>query len=142
MAYKFTASILLGMGMLLSPCFAQEINKNDFIEQENERLREIKLLDLDLQRSSLKLKQKEILTKMAQLNHVPADDQQHTAEHLVLKGIIEQGEIRQAIVQDNGKTSTLKKGDAILGQQIIRIEKNKVVFKDALGQEKEILLGG
>ena len=40
----------------------------DFMREENERLKAIKILNLDLERADLELKQKEIQVKMAKLN--------------------------------------------------------------------------
>lgn len=122
----------------------------DFIEEENAQLRKIKLLDLDVTRAQLQLKQKEIQVKLAALNPV-SDRTQHlheTPQAVEALGIIAQGVIYidhqyQAIVQVNNNVVTVTSGDLLPGGfTVMDINAKQVVLKDAQDVETIILIGG
>lgn len=122
----------------------------DFIAEENAQLRKIKLLDLDVAKAQLQLKQKEIQVKLAALN--PVENVTHhsnlTTHDIEAFGVIVRGVIYidshyQAILQLNNNIVTVKSGDLINGgYKVVDIKSNQVVLNDAQGLEKIILVGG
>ncbi len=114
-----------------------------FINQENERLREIKLLDLDVMRADLQLKQKEIqskLSKYEQSSEVNIKDV--ASDPIKLNGIVQLGAEKQAIVLINGSVTYFKIGQFIdSAYKVKSISDDRMVITDEQGQEKIIMIG-
>jgi hypothetical protein len=121
----------------------------EFMNLENERLREIKLLDLDVTRANLRLKQREAETKLVQLNQEYAIPSSKISSNdplvspMVLKGVMKVGKEYQAIARVKDKIINVKEGDELdIGLKVLRIENDKVVYKGTNDEEMVLSLGG
>ena len=117
---------------------------HEFIEQEDDRLREIRLLSLDLQRADLRSK----LSKLDQEINVgvttPVKNGYDPGVSLIkFKGIMDLGSGSQALALVNDRNVTVMVGDAIgEGYVVVRIDEDRLVLKDKAGKERIIELGG
>jgi hypothetical protein len=113
----------------------------DFIQQENERLKDIKLLNLDLERASLELKKKEIEQKMAQFHKEEnvmsqEDDDGVSRPSIKLLGVFLGGLKKQAVLSINGKQVNCKEGQYIEGINIASIDSRLVTVQYADGEKQ------
>ncbi len=117
---------------------------DDFIDQENKRMREIKLLNLDLQRADLrsrikKLDQEDNFTSM--LNEKKEQDTENFP--IKLQGIVRIGNERLGLLLDHSVRVSAKAGQMLRGDvTVVRIDDDKAVLRTKDGKEKVILIGG
>lgn len=120
-----------------------------FLNQENARLREIKMLDLDVTKANLQLKQKEIESKIAQLTpakesgeeFLKPSETKEKGSAFRLKGILTVSGERVAMIQINEQVLNLKKGDVFNSDyKIFRIDIRDVVITDLKGNQTTISL--
>ncbi len=115
----------------------------DFIEQENQRLREIKLLDLDLQRADLRAKISKLDQDNTALMPKGSKEVSSTEFPIKLKGVMSIAQDRQALMMVNEKKISVRVGGVVgEGFMVMRIDDDKVVLKDKDGKEKIIVIGG
>ena len=121
---------------------------NDFVNEEDEKLKEIKLLDLDLQRADLELKRKEIEQKINQLDKVESfplmKEHDQNAESVVILPSIKLLSIfisdlnKKAVISVNGVNSTVIEGQHIDSFLVKAIDSRKIVLQFSDGQIKEL----
>jgi|GEM_PF-6200593 len=112
---------------------------DDFIQKENEKLKDIKLLNLDLERSSLELKKREIEQKITQINKsedpLPISNHENATEVKLIKptlkllGIFESMGKKQALLNINGTNMNVKEGQNINGMIVKSINQQGVVME-------------
>ncbi len=123
---------------------------NDFIQQENEKLKSIKLLNLDLERADLELKKKEIEQKITKLNKseggLSASSQESTTDLkttrpvVKLVSIFESKTMKQAMLSIDGVNVNVKEGQQMDGVVIKSIDPQAVMVKYEDGQTQELRL--
>ncbi|MBI3601272.1 MAG: hypothetical protein HY209_00015 [Candidatus Omnitrophica bacterium] len=123
---------------------------NDFIQQENEKLKSIKLLNLDLERADLELKKKEIEQKIAQLNKsegtLSASSQENTTDLktsrpiIKLLSIFESKTMKQAMLSIDGVNINVKEGQQMDEMVVKSINLQTVIVEYEDGQTQELRL--
>jgi hypothetical protein len=123
---------------------------DDFINKENNKLKDIKLLNLDLERAGLELKRKEIEQKISQLNKtegtVPLSFQETSVDVkpsrplVKLVGIFESAMKKQAMLSINGQRRNVKEGQDIEGIVIKAIQSQAITIQYQDGQVQDIYL--
>ena len=121
---------------------------NDFIDQEDEKMKGIKLLNLDLERASLELKKKEIEQKMAQLNKSEgtfsvtsqdaASDETMHKPVVKLISIFQSPAGKQAVLNVNGVNINVKEKQQIDGVTIKTIDSQEVIVQYADGDSQHL----
>lgn len=118
---------------------------NEFIHQENERLKNIKLLNLDVEWANLKLKKKEIEQKIVQLDKAGGAGPSPTltpgvSDKPVMKllGIFESDAFKKAILNINGAKVNVQEGEQINGMLVKSITPQSVVLQFEDGQTQEL----
>ncbi len=121
---------------------------NDFINQENEKIKDIKLLNLDLQKADLELKKREIEQKIDRLSKVSMpmikrDDTNGSAVDIgipILKviSIFVSDNNKKAVISFNGVNRQVHEGDKIESYNIQNIDPQRVIIKDSNGQTQEL----
>lgn len=134
-----------GSGETIEDFQFQEMN--DFIHQENEKIKGIKLLNLDLQRVDLELKKKEIELKIDQLSKgsmsnikIEEGSSQPRISLPVLKlvSIFVSDNSKRAVISFNGVNRSVNEGDEIQSLSIQNINRQRVIVKDVNGQIQEL----
>ena len=104
----------------------------DFIRQEDDRLKDIKLLSLDLEKADLEFKKKEIQTKMAGLSGTVAQDKGAPASgdltDIRVSGIVIKEGVGHAFISVEGKIFYVREGQDIGGKMKITKITDQVVF--------------
>ena len=123
---------------------------NDFIHTENEKLKDIRLLNLDLEKYNLEFKKKEIEQKMAQLNKlenpmIPSNQENIAGSKMVkpvlkLKSIFENEAKKQAMLSINGININVKQGEKVSGVTIKIISPQLVAVEYEDGDTQELHL--
>ena len=122
-----------------------------FLNEEQARLKDIKLLNLDLEKASLEFKKKELQSKTAQLAHVPEipsvsamDNNREPLKPVVkLIGLTVNGGFKQALIQSNGILYTVKEGEAFAdGLSVKSIASDKISIQHTDGKEEQIVFSG
>ncbi len=118
---------------------------NDFIRQENEKLKNIKLLNLDVEWANLKLKKKEIEQKIVQLDKAEGTGALPTltpgvSDKPVIKllGIFESDVFKKAVLNINGAKVNVQEGEQINGMLVKSITPQSVVLQSEDGQTQEL----
>ncbi len=119
---------------------------HDFMRQENERLKVIKMLNLDVERADLELKKREIEVKIVELNKgqgsaavLPAVA---TGSVLKVAGIFMNGEMREALMDLDGVHVSVHEGQKLNNGIVIKkISADEVLIQHEDGQEEGIGLG-
>jgi hypothetical protein len=111
----------------------------DFIRQEDDRLKDIKLLSLDLEKADLEFKKKEIQTKMAGLGGTVAQDKGAPASGPAIGGagdlpdvrvsgiVIKEG-VGHAFISVEGRIFYVREGQDIGGKMKITKITDQAVF--------------
>ncbi len=120
---------------------------NDFIHKENEKFKDIKLLNLDVEKFGLELKKKEIEQKIAQLNKsksfssIPGQsDQKALKSNVKLIGIFESATKKQAVLNIDGIDINAQEGENIGGMVIKTINHQAVIVQYQDGNIQELRL--
>ena len=122
----------------------------DFMREENERFKAIKILNLDLERADLELKQKEIQVKMAQLNKESGAlinsngsmSVKPAKPLLKISGIFLTDEGKEALINVNGANQNAREGEQIAsGIAVKKITSTAVTVQYADGQIQEFKFG-
>ena len=120
-----------------------------FIQQEDERLKDIKILTLDLEKSGLELKKKEIQVKMAELSGAPAPDKGAGGfagtglPDVRVSGIVINDRLKQAFISVDGKVFPAREGQELENKmKIIKITGQSVSIQCADGQTRQLGLSG
>ena len=99
-----------------------------FIQQEDERLKDIKILSLDVEKTELEFKKKEILAKMSGLNQGHEQERSNSLSKPLdnvldvhLAGVLINGNDKLAFINFNGKVLTVREGEEF-GDQIKALE--------------------
>ncbi len=104
----------------------------DFIRQEDDRLKDIKLLSLDLEKADLELKKKEIQTKMAGLSGTVTQDKSAPASgglpDVRVSGIVIKEGIGRAFISVEGKIFYVREGQDIGDKMKITKIADQAVF--------------
>lgn len=118
---------------------------HDFIQQENERLKNIKLLNLDVEWANLKLKEKEIEQKIGQLDKALGSMAPSTAgvgmrDKPVMKllGVFESDAFKKAVVAIDGLRINVQEGEHVNGMLVKSITPQTVVLQWEDGQTQEL----
>ena len=115
-----------------------------FIQQEDERLKDIKLLSLDLEK-------KQIQAKMAELGGAVAQDKgiRSSAEtvdkplDIRVSGIVINDTVKQAFISIDGKTFSVREGREITDKiKVVKITGQSVSIQYADGQTRQLGLPG
>lgn len=130
----------------------QNSNKQDdsneienFIKKEDEKLKDIKMLNLDLEKANLELKKREVEQKMYRLEgnvtNVILEKQKDIDKPILsLVAIFEVSNIRSAIISVNGSRMNLKGGQEINGFIVKEITERMVVIQSPDGEKHELFL--
>ncbi|MBF0490607.1 MAG: hypothetical protein HQL15_08355 [Candidatus Omnitrophica bacterium] len=122
---------------------------DDFIKQENERLKDIKLLNLDLERANLELKRREIEQKMVQLNKADGavslegegdSDTQSNRPVIKLLGTFASASLKQAVLNVNGTSVHVKEGTDMDSFVVGSISPQAVIIQYEDGESQEFRL--
>ena len=121
----------------------------EFMRQENERIKAIKILHLDLERSNLELKKKEIEIKMADLNKnqspsLPVNPAPGSFQPLMMKlsGIFVRGDQREALMEVDGSHVQVRAGGRLRdGITVKKIDSDQVVLEYTDGKQQIFTLG-
>ncbi len=124
-----------------------------FFNEEQERIKTIKLLNLEVEKASLEFKKQEIQSKMAELNHgasavlapVSATGQEQGVPKPVFKvmGLTVSGKFKQALIQADGVLYAVSPGGSFgAGHQVKSIDADKVVVQKSDGTQEEIVFNG
>ena len=104
----------------------------DFIRQEDDRLKDIKLLSLDLEKADLEFKKKEIQTKMAGLSGTVAPDKGVPASgdlpDIRVSGIVIKEGVGHAFISVEGKIFYVREGQDIGDKMKITKITDQAVF--------------
>ena len=115
----------------------------EFLRQENERLKTIKILNLDLERANLEFKKKEIEIKLADLNkgggtsNPAANSGQPSA--LSVEGIFVNGTSQWAFMNVNGTRVQVKPGQTMRDGTVIKEINTDAVIVQYSDARKEII---
>jgi hypothetical protein len=118
-----------------------------FMGQEDERIKAIKILDLDLQRADLELKKRQIEVKLADLNKSNAALSPLTASGFLkpafkLSGIFMSGSHREALIDVQGANIQAEEGKMIQdGVIVAKINTDSALLKYADGKQETLNLG-
>ncbi len=123
---------------------------NDFIQQENEKLKNIKLLNLDLEHANLELKKKEIEQKISKLDKsegaLSASNQENTTDLKTIRPVVklvsifESKTMKQAILSIDGVNINVKEGQQMDGVVIKSINSQAVMVEYEDGQIQKLSL--
>ena len=122
----------------------------EFMRQANERLKSIKILNLDLERADLELKKREIEEKIIGLNKdqntapIGLDSSTGLVKPMSFKvvGIFLNGNARQAIVSIDGRFIQVQEGQSIRqGVLVNKINADSVIFGYPDGKQETINFG-
>ena len=120
---------------------------NDFINQENEKLKDIKLLNLDLEKVGIELKRREIEQKIAQLDKTegilaPTQDSSGDIKlskpQVRLVGVFESASKKQAVLSINGEHINVKEGQEVEDIVVKTIKPQGVTIQYQDGQLQEL----
>ncbi len=119
---------------------------NDFIHEENERAKDIKLLSLDLEKAGLILKKKEIEQKIELLRRpqngdllkTDEDQESKSVSKFKLISVFVSSSVKKAILNINGVNYDFKEGQQIGDITVASIEPEKVVIKLSNGLTQDI----
>ncbi|MDO8675412.1 MAG: hypothetical protein Q7K71_04775 [Candidatus Omnitrophota bacterium] len=104
----------------------------DFIRQEDDRLKDIKLLSLDLEKADLEFKKKEIQAKMAGLSGTVAQDKGTPAPgglpDIRVSGIVIKEGVGHAFISVEGRIFYVREGQDIEGKMKITKITDQAVF--------------
>lgn len=118
-----------------------------FIRLEHERMRALKILNLDLERANLELKKREIELKLSDLNKgmvTPAMglSSGHETSELVLAGVFINKSKKAALFKLDGRMVHVPQGSLINEQMTLKeVKENSVVLEQADGGLQTIQLG-
>ena len=122
----------------------------DFMQQEDERLKAIKILNLDLERANLELKKKEVESKLAVLNqdHVFLPEAlklpSSSLQPMVFKvnGVFLTEKIRLAMININGTSTQVAEGQLMReGVLVKRINPEAVTLEYPDGKQEILSVG-
>ena len=126
------------------------LQMNDFIHKEDDKIKDIKLLNLDLEKSTLELKKREIEQKIAQLQRrevsfvLPSKDDRDDAKEvkpfIKLRSIFESQFKKQAVLNIDGTDINVTEGQKIKGVVIRGINQKVVVVEYGDGATEELSL--
>ncbi len=135
---------------LISNEGSDDAKMEDFIREENDKIKDIKLLNLDLERANLEFKKKEIEQKMAQLNKEEEgatlsgarsiSDTSFSSLKLKLIGIFESALKKKAVLNINGVHFNVIEGEKVEGFLVGAIKSQSIVIKYNNGEEEELYL--
>ncbi len=104
----------------------------DFIRQEDDRLKDIKLLSLDLEKADLEFKKKEIQTKMAGLSGAVTQDKGAPASgglpDVRVSGIVIKEGVKHAFISVEGRIFYVREGQDIGDKMKITKITDQAVF--------------
>lgn len=116
----------------------------EFMRQEEERIKQIKMLNLDLERANLELKKRQVDAQLAELGPkqgttaLPAADLPK-APIIKLNGIVMAQDMQRAWITVDGTQSFFKEGQAIgTGLTLRKIAPDSVVVEHADGNKETI----
>lgn len=119
----------------------------EFMRQEDERLKTIKILNLDVERADLELKKRQIELKLADLNKntsvaISSNPINPSKPVFRLAGIFVQEDTRQALMNVNGVNMQVGEGKPLAeGVMLKRIDTDTAVLKYPDGKEETLYLG-
>ncbi|MBI4310085.1 MAG: hypothetical protein HY591_07130, partial [Candidatus Omnitrophica bacterium] len=103
---------------------ARDFNQmQEFLQQENERVKAIKILNLDLEHANLELKKKEIEVKLAELNKTGVAvnlSSNPGSPSMGVSGIFVSGTDRWALMNIDGVRVQVKPGQAMRDGMVIK----------------------
>lgn len=117
---------------------------DDFIDQENKRMREIKLLNLDLQRADLRSRIKK-LDQEDNVSSMLKEKKEQDLENFPIKlqGIVRIGDEHVGLLLDHTVRVSAKAGQILRDDvTVVRIDDDKAVFRTKDGKERVVLIGG
>ena len=117
---------------------------DEFVRQENERLKAIKLLSLDLQWADLELRKRKIESKLAALTRGPVALPSANSEKTILKvaGIFLSEGRKEALVDINGTRHAVSEGESLVGQMLVKqISSDEVVLEYPDGRQHNLKFG-
>ncbi len=118
------------------------------MRQEEQRVKAIKLLSLDLEKTDLELKQKEVQVKLAQLNKAnvgeslgtgaPMPDKSVFIKRLTALTVTE--DFKEAVLDINGVPITVHEGDSIIDGKVLHIDAQGVMLAYPSGKQEQLSL--
>ena len=142
---------LIFLLVLLSGCrplYAQEVvmNMDMFIDEEDKRIQEIRLLDLDVQKADLQLKQQEIARKMANsvgedftVPHPAGSNPAHASMRVI--SVVVADDYQEAVLKINEQHITCHQGDFIGdGWKVEAITREGVKLLSATAGQRSLMI--
>jgi type IV pilus biogenesis protein PilP len=121
---------------------------DDFIKNENEKLKGIKLLNLDLEMANLELKRREIEQKITQLNKswgsLPIGKQEYINEDKSdnqepkVAAVFQSNAKKQATLDFNGRHINVQEGQEVRGLMVKAINSKGITIQYQDGKIKEL----
>lgn len=138
-----------GAGAAESSPADQYEHMRQFIREENEKIKDIKLLNLDLERASLTLKKKEIESKLAKLSKTqdvymnPMSAASNTRSSYSLAGVFMTEKYKEALMNVGGALVHVREGQAVDEHvKIKQIKQDSVTLERADGTVLAVKLEG
>ncbi len=119
---------------------------DDYIHQEENRIKAIKLLSLDLEKANIELKQREVQVKLAELNKsgvFTAPVASFSAQEPIVKRLISlmaTGDFKEAVIEVNGAGVIVHEGDSIADGKVKHINDKGLLIVYEDGQEEQLRL--
>ncbi len=122
----------------------------EFMAQTNDRLKAIRILNLDIERADLELKREEIEAKRnilrmgrdAQTVRTIDPDSQENPVSVKLAGIFYGKDVRRAMVSVNGDMRDVQEGRIIFGNVKVKaIEADAIILEGSDGTQERIAVG-
>ncbi len=122
------------------------VEMDDYMHQEEGRIKAIKLLSLDLEKANIELKQREVQVKMAELNKsgafvAPASsplDQASVSKRLI--SLTVSGDFKEAVIEVNGAGVIVREGDAVADGKVGIINDEGLTLIYPEGKEEQLRL--
>lgn len=119
----------------------------EFMREENERLKDIKLLTLDVQKASLELKKKETDQKISQLTiakddmpSVGVEESVQTHPTIQLLGVFSSSAKKEAVLSINGKQGRVQQGEEFQGIRLVAVKSQMIKVEHQDGEIQELYL--
>ncbi len=110
----------------------------DFMRKEDEKLKAIKMLDLDLTRADLELRKREIEVKLAGFNASP----DAPASGIKVRGVMVNGDMHGVWMEVNGQDVHAAQGEYVSGGILLKsVKSNEVVLEHPDGKQEVLGFG-
>lgn len=117
---------------------------DDFARQEEEKIKSIKLLSLDLEKAGIELKQREIQVKISELNKTGplvvalSSTQASVPRRLIALTLTD--DFKEAVMDVGGSSIIVHEGDSIADAKVESINAQGVIIRNADGTQESLIL--